>query len=108
MDDIHSLSEEDIKLRYITPAILAKGWSVQDITMETKVKLTDGKLNLRGNLVARNKAKFADQCKFPKEEKEVLRPDELLKQYHEKRAALDAKIDATLNEIQQMLGIEIK
>ena len=25
MDDIHSLSEEDIKLRYITPAILAKG-----------------------------------------------------------------------------------
>jgi type I restriction enzyme M protein len=36
-----------------------------------------------------------------------LRPDELLKQYHEKRAALDAKIDATLNEIQQMLGIEI-
>ena len=34
MDDIHSLSEEDIKLRYITPAILAKGWSVQDITME--------------------------------------------------------------------------
>ena len=39
MDDIHSLSEEDIKLRYITPAILAKGWSVQDITMETKVKI---------------------------------------------------------------------
>ena len=54
MDDIHSLSEEDIKLRYITPAILAKGWSVQDITMETKVKLTDGKINLRGNLVARH------------------------------------------------------
>ena len=60
MDNIHSLSEEDIKLRYITPAILAKGWSVQDITMETKVKLTDGKINLRGNLVARHKAKFAD------------------------------------------------
>ena len=28
--------------------------------METKVKLTDGKINLRGNLVARGKAKFAD------------------------------------------------
>ena len=39
MDDIHSLYEEDIKLRYITPAILTKGWSVQDITMETKVKI---------------------------------------------------------------------
>ena len=55
-----SLSEEDIKLRYITPSILQKGWSVEDITMETKVKLTDGKINLRGNLVARGKAKFAD------------------------------------------------
>ena len=48
-----------------------------------------------------------DQCKFPKEEEEVLRPEELLKQYHEKRTALDAKIDKTLSEIQQILGIEI-
>ena len=48
-----------------------------------------------------------DQCKFPKEEEEVLRPEELLKQYHEKRTALDAKIDKTLAEIQQILGIKI-
>ncbi len=60
MDDIHTLSEEDIKLRYITPAILSKEWSVNDITMETQVKLTDGKINLRGNIVARGKAKYAD------------------------------------------------
>ena len=60
MDDVYSLSEEDIKLRYITPAILQKEWSVDDITMETRVKLTDGKINLRGNLVARGKAKYAD------------------------------------------------
>ena len=60
MDNLLALSEEDIKLRYITPSILQKGWSVEDITMETKVKLTDGKINLRGNLVARGKAKFAD------------------------------------------------
>lgn len=60
MIDIHELSEEDIKLRYITPSILDKGWSVENITMETKVKLTDGKINLRGNFVARGKAKFAD------------------------------------------------
>ena len=59
-DEVYSLSEEDIKLRYITPAIMEKGWSVKDITMETKVKLTDGKINLRGNLVARGKAKYAD------------------------------------------------
>lgn len=60
MIDIQILSEEDIKLRYITPSILDKGWSVEDITMETKVKLTDGKINLRGNFVSRGKAKFAD------------------------------------------------
>ena len=54
------LSEEDIKLRYITPAILDKDWSVKDITMETKVKLTDGKVNIKGNFVVRDKAKYAD------------------------------------------------
>lgn len=60
MIDILQLSEEDIKLRYITPSIIDKGWSVDNITMETKVKLTDGKINLRGNLVSRGKAKYAD------------------------------------------------
>lgn len=54
------LSEEDIKLRYITPAIQDKGWSLTDITMETKVKFTDGKVNLKGNFVVREKAKYAD------------------------------------------------
>lgn len=58
--DWYNLSEEDIKLRYINPAILNKGWSVEDISMEMKVKLTDGKINLKGNLVARSKPKFAD------------------------------------------------
>ena len=60
MIDILQLSEENIKLRYITPSIIDKGWSVDNITMETKVKLTDGKINLRGNLVSRGKAKYAD------------------------------------------------
>lgn len=58
------LSEEDIKLRYITPAILSKDWSVNEINMEAKVKLTDGKINLRGNIVTRGKAKFADYMLF--------------------------------------------
>ena len=48
-----------------------------------------------------------DQCKFPKEEEEVLRPEELLKKYHEERTALDAKIDQTLSEIHIMLGINL-
>ena len=60
MPTLTQLSEEDIKLRYITPSLLAKGWSVEDITMETKVQFTDGKINLRGNIVSREKPKFAD------------------------------------------------
>lgn len=49
-----------------------------------------------------------DQCKFPKEEDEVLRPEELLKKYHDERAKLDETIDRTLNEIETMLGLEVK
>ena len=53
------MSEEDIKLQYITPAILTK-WDKSRITMETKI--TDGKICLNGNFVHRDKksAKFAD------------------------------------------------
>lgn len=39
---------------------MAKGWSFDDISMEAKVKLTDGKMNLQGNLVVRSKPKYAD------------------------------------------------
>ena len=53
----HLMSEEDIKLQFITPAITSK-WDISKITMETK--LTDGKINLKGNLVVREKPKRAD------------------------------------------------
>lgn len=56
--DIRQLSEEDIKLRYITPSIINKGWNLDNITMETKI--TDGKISLRGNFVYREKPKRAD------------------------------------------------
>lgn len=49
-----------------------------------------------------------DQCKFPKDEEEILPPAELLADYFKKRAALDHEIDRTLSEIQKILGIEIK
>ena len=49
-----------------------------------------------------------DQCKFPKEDEEVLPPAELLAEYFKKRKALDHEIDRTLAEIQKILGIEIK
>ena len=53
----HEMTEEDIKLQFITPAIMAK-WPNNRITMETKI--TDGKINLRGNMVSRQKPKKAD------------------------------------------------
>lgn len=61
--DKKQMTEEDIKLNYITPAILAKGWK-DKITMETKVQFTDGKINLRGNLVSREPPKKADYILF--------------------------------------------
>lgn len=51
------MSEEDIKLRYITPAITAK-WHPGKITMETKI--TDGRINLKGNVAVTEKPKRAD------------------------------------------------
>lgn len=51
------MTEEDIKLQYITPAVTSK-WNRQKITMETQV--TDGKISLKGNLAVREKGKRAD------------------------------------------------
>ena len=53
------MTEEDIKLNYITPSLLAKGWK-DKITMETKVQFTDGKVNIQGNVTVREPAKKAD------------------------------------------------
>ncbi len=53
----HAMTEEDIKLQYITPALTSK-WPMGKITMETQI--TDGKINLKGNFVFREKPKRAD------------------------------------------------
>ena len=54
---------------------------------QNKIRFTDGKISLHGNLVHREKPKFAD--------------------YFKKRKALDHEIDKTLAEIQRILGIKI-
>lgn len=51
------MTEEDIKLQYITPAVTSK-WSCEKITMETPI--TDGQISLKGNFVFRKKPKKAD------------------------------------------------
>ena len=53
-----NLSEEDIKLRYITPAIQNAGWDNKQIRME--YAFTAGRIILRGNITARGKKKSAD------------------------------------------------
>lgn len=55
--DKKQMTEEDVKLHYITPAIQSK-WGLDRITMETRI--TDGRINIKGNLVAREKPKKAD------------------------------------------------
>ena len=55
----NQMTEEDIKLNFITPALFDRGW-MNKITMETKVQFTDGRVNIKGNIVSREPAKKAD------------------------------------------------
>ena len=64
MIDKKNMTEEDIKLQFITPAITTK-WSLNQITMETKI--TDGKINLKGNLAVRERPKKADYVLYSSE-----------------------------------------
>ncbi|MCU4666997.1 DEAD/DEAH box helicase family protein [Bacillus paralicheniformis] len=59
------LSEEDIKARYITPAIIDAGW---DINKQVRLEyaFTAGRIILRGNVTARGKKKRADYVLFYK------------------------------------------
>ncbi|MCI5737255.1 MAG: type I restriction-modification system subunit M [Methanobrevibacter ruminantium] len=47
-----------------------------------------------------------DLCGIPHEEEEILPPRELIAQYQEERARLNAEIDKTLDEIKMILDIE--
>ncbi|MFO0672653.1 MAG: DEAD/DEAH box helicase family protein [Polyangiaceae bacterium] len=58
-DNKKSLSERDICTKYITPAIVQAGWDVH-AQLRENVYLTKGKVIVRGKLVTRAKAKFAD------------------------------------------------
>lgn len=60
-----NMTEEDIKLNYITPAILNAGWNPKtQIRME--YAFTAGRIIVRGNISSRGKAKRADYVLFYK------------------------------------------
>ena len=56
------LTEEDIKLRFITPAIINAGWKNEYIRME--YYFTDGRVIFQGNIHARQTGKKADYLLF--------------------------------------------
>jgi type I restriction enzyme R subunit len=60
-----SLSEADICSKFITPAILEAGWNSETQVRE-QVYFTKGRIIVRGKLVSRGKAKFADYILYAK------------------------------------------
>ena len=52
--DKKNLSEEDIKMKYITPAIEKAGWDIKKQVRE-EYTFTDGRVIVRGNLRSRGK-----------------------------------------------------
>lgn len=66
--DKSKMSEEDIKLQYITPAITAK-WNQHKITMETKI--TDGRVNIKGNMASREAPKRVDYLLYLSDNKPI-------------------------------------
>lgn len=59
------MTEEEVKLNYITPAIEEAGWSKKQIRMEYAI--TDGKIVVRNNIAKRLPKKIADYVLFYKE-----------------------------------------
>ncbi|OME55201.1 DEAD/DEAH box helicase family protein [Paenibacillus odorifer] len=60
-----NLSEEDIKARYITPAITNAGWDIKK-QIRLEYAFTAGRIILRGNVTTRGKRKRADYVLFYK------------------------------------------
>jgi len=90
-----------MKLEHFAPAI--EWWnSREEITVDgfdkakryTVQELVDRNFNI-------------DLCGFPHEEEEILPPHDLIQQYQEKRASLNADIDRILAEIEAILGAEV-
>lgn len=63
--DKKSLSERDICTKFITPALANAGWDTQKQLLE-EVTFTDGKIYVRGKMVARGAKKRADYILYYK------------------------------------------
>ena len=63
--NIKELSEADIRTKFITPAIKNAGWDVLNQVRE-EFPFTDGRIIVRGRMVARGKKKVADYVLYHK------------------------------------------
>lgn len=62
--DKRSLTEQEIRTRFITPAIKAAGWT--DVQIREEYAITKGRIIARGGSYKRDKAKYADYVLFYK------------------------------------------
>lgn len=90
-----------MRLEHFNPAV--EWWNNrQEITIDgfdKAKKYTDEELASRTYNI--------DLCGYPHEEEEILPPKELIQQYQEKRASLNADIDRILAQITDILGIDL-
>ena len=90
-----------MKIEHFAPAI--EWWeNREEITVDGFDK---AKKYTVDEIVARNYD--IDLCGYPHEEEEILPPKELIQQYQEKRASLNANIDRVLAQITDILGIDL-
>ena len=64
-------------------------------------------IRLKNTRLRKSRSYNIDLCGYPHEEEEILPPKELIQQYQEKRASLNADIDRILAQITEILGIDI-
>ena len=97
----HFSKTKPMKLRHFAPAV--EWWSdrkeIQLDGFDKAKKYTVQEIKDRNYNI--------DLCGYPHEEEEILPPKELIQQYQEKRASLNADIDRILAQITEILGIDL-
>ena len=94
-----------------TKPMLSKHLEVVDEWWDNRVELVDDEGYDKAKCYSYDEIKAGgfslNLCGYPTKTVEVLSPEDTMKEYREKKAHLDAEIDAILDELSAMLGIEL-
>lgn len=90
-----------MKLEHFDPAL--EWWNNRE---EITIDGFDKAKKYTTDVLAKDNGYNLDLCGFPHEEEEILPPKELIQEYQEKRASLNAEIDRILEQVTDILGIE--